>query len=112
MSIRVHIEPEWGRDSFAVHVLEKLSNGRMFSARPAELVMDEVSEYRPGGELNTPPFLRVDAFLGQGEFFAALAKELARLGFRDSKDEEQAKDVLKAKEDHLQDLRKLVFKAD
>ena len=111
MSIRVRIEQDWGRDGYNIFITEK-TNNRLFSARPAELVMEEVSEYRPGGEVNIKPFLTVGAFFPREDFLAALAKELARLGFRETKDEEQLKDVLKVKDDHLQDMRKLVFKAD
>jgi hypothetical protein len=74
------------------------------------MVFSEESEVRPGGELGIKPFLQVDGLDHKAEeFFAALAKELSRLGFRDDSEEKQLADVLKAKEEHLQDMRKLIF---
>ena len=107
--MKVRIERDWARDSYSIHFYQK-QGSRLFVVRPMEFVVDEVSEYRPGCDLadKIPPALRVDG-IEVPDLFANLAKELARLGFKDTEDVRQLTDVLKAKNEHLEDMRKLVF---
>lgn len=107
--MKIWIEREYLRDIYNVYVGAKHGT-RLFVARPVELIFDEVKEYSPGTDIkNLAPFLKVDG-LDAHDFFPALAKALAEIGFKDIKDTEQIKDILDATKYHLEDMRKLIFK--
>ena len=107
--MKVRIETDWSTGEYHVYLYEKYGD-RLFVGKPMDLVMEEVSDYRPGKCLvgKLPPALRLGREMASN-LFAELVKELTSLGFKNSKNEEALTDVLKAKNEHLEDMRKLVF---
>lgn len=81
----------------------KNENGQRYIARPVELV------FEPYEELNTfGPTMTVPEYLAK-DLMKALAEELDQKGIKTENDF-KIQGLLEAKESHLQDMRKLVFK--
>lgn len=109
--MKIHIENDPMRDEYAIHLFEKHKK-ILYVAKPQEIEMVEVKNYKPFASLpHLKPFLKVDGYMAM-EFFTGLAKSLAEMGFKNTENEEKIKSVLKAKEFHLEDMRRLVFKED
>lgn len=111
--MNIKIDHDWTTGRFSIHVLQRTGN-RIYSAEPAALTMREVGDYAPGASLKDriKPWLEIDQMVA-AEFFSALAAELARMGFTapDPEKKNQA-DAMKMMDNHLQDMRRLVFKGD
>lgn len=107
--MKVRIETDWASSEERVFIYEK-RDGRLFVVKPVDLVAEEVSDYRPGEYLisKIPPTLRITREIAS-DLFAAFARELARLGYRDDQKERDLVDILKVTNEHLEDMRKLVF---
>ncbi len=107
--MKIDIEHDVARDLYGVYVFEK-HNKVLYVAAPQEIKMVEVKNYKPFSSLpDLKPFLEIDGLIAM-DFFGELFKALIAAGFKDQEDLEQIKSVLKAKEFHLEDMRKLVFK--
>lgn len=110
--MQVRIINEWTTGRSSVYVYDKQGT-RFFAAKPSPLVMEEVPGYLPGESVadKIKPWVEIGLEFGP-DFFSALAAELARLGYRNDEGEKQLADVLKAKDAHLEDMRRLVFMGD
>ena len=78
-------------------------NGKAYSATPVSLDFKEVDE---GADID--PTIRLGSEIAR-DFLDAMANELDRHGVKTENDF-KVQGLLEAKEKHLQDMRKLVFK--
>ena len=111
--MRVVIESNLLKDTFAIYVFEKtrdsLYQGKIGEDHLVEL--EKVANYKPldiKGNPNIKPLFVMDGCLAE-QFFTALVDEMKHKGFMRYNDKPQV-DHLKAVQDHLEDMRELVFK--
>jgi len=111
--MKFHIERDWTTGDINVFLFYRRGD-RLFVAKPAEVVIEEVSDYRPGDMTRdkVPPFMRLSSDIAD-DFMAEFAKALSDFGYHKPKDEAPAitAELLKAKDAHLADMRTLVFKS-
>lgn len=106
--MKIKIEQDFARDRYAIHLYEKRKDV-LYVAAPQKITMVEVKNYKPFSSLpDIKPFLTISGMHAM-DFFAEFFKALIEIGFKDAEDLEKIKSVLKAKEFHLEDMRKLVF---
>ena len=110
--MKFHIERDWPTGEVHVFLFHHRGD-RLFVAKPTDIVIEEVSDYRPGGVTRdkVPPFMRISSDIAD-DFMAEFAKVLSDFGYHKPKDETPTitAELLKAKDAHLEDMRTLVFK--
>ena len=107
----VHIETAWARQEWQIFIFERA--GRFLrAAKPVELLMEDVGDYVPGEDFSSKiqPWLTIDKFYGS-MLFPQLVAKLAEIGFRvgDGGKEKELVDILKAKDGHLEDMRRIAL---
>jgi len=100
--IQAKIEKAWCAQEVNLHLRLKEGRDRLAYV-PVKLQLD-LKEYEPGEEIK--PFLKVDGLIAD-EFFEALAQALAEAGYGKQFFNSQEKGAVL---NHLEDMRKLVFK--
>lgn len=105
--MKVRIEQNFMNSTYDVYIFEKHED-RLFVAEPLELKMSVIKGYKPGEGWTFKPTIRVDELFGS-EFFTAFAKELSNKRFFPELDPSELDKALKAKDAHLEDMRKIAF---
>ena len=111
--MRVVIESNLLKDTWAIYIFEKVGDslyqGKIRKDHSVEL--EKVANYEPSntkGNPNIKPLFVMDGICAE-QFFTALIDEMKHKGFMRYNDKPQV-DHLKAVQDHLEDMRELVFK--